>query len=94
MPEISQTDRWRLGANGDGTAQLFKADKNGVLDFSLQINYESTEDRNRAELMRRSPEMLALLQDITVLWDEHGFGDDDDVSTPLHNRLRKIIKGM
>ena len=103
MPILPKQDRWQLGPNRerrgdewveDGTAQLFKADKNGVLDFSLCVNFETAKDRKRAELMRRAPEMLAALQDVMTLWDEHGFGDDDDVSTPIYNRLKKLIAGV
>ena len=94
MPEIPNQDRWRIGDNGDGTAQIFKADVHGVLDFSLCVNYETAEDKVRAELMRRAPEMLAALQDVMALWDEHGFGDDDSVSEPLYRRLKRLVRGV
>lgn len=38
--------------------------------------------------------ILRLLVDIKVLWDEHGLGDDDAVSEPLHNRLNAAIKEL
>ena len=103
MPILPKQTRWQLGANrerrggewvDDGTAQLFKADRYGNLDFSMTVNYETAEDKKRAELMRRAPEMLAALRDVMALWGAHGFGDDDDVSTPLYNRLKKLITGV
>jgi hypothetical protein len=81
--------------NRDGySAQLFKADKYGNLDFSLCVDYETPEARKRAELMRRAPEMLAALQDIKALWDREGVGSDNEESEGLYHRLLRLIAGM
>ncbi len=38
--------------------------------------------------------ILRLLENIKLVWDEQGFGDDDAVSEPIYDELTKAIEGL
>ncbi len=38
--------------------------------------------------------ILRLLENIKLVWDEQGFGDDDAVSEPIYNELTRAIESL